>query len=125
LRVTPLYLTSPPTRRSSDLVQLFVSVITIHELELGALQAERKDARAGAILREWLERHVLPAFADRIVPVDTDVAVRAAGLLVPDPRPLQDTLIAATALVHGMTVATRNVADFVGTGAKLVNPWAD
>ncbi|MBW4093542.1 MAG: type II toxin-antitoxin system VapC family toxin [Proteobacteria bacterium] len=102
---------------------LFLSVIVVQELEIGTLLAERRDPAAGAILRAWLEAHVLPAFAERILPVDLAVARRSAGLHVPDPRPIRDGLIAATALVRGLTVVTRNVADFVPTGVPLLNPW--
>jgi predicted nucleic acid-binding protein len=75
------------------------------------------------VLRQWLTGSVIPAFRDRILPVDTSVALRSAALHVPDPKPFRDGLIAATALVHGMTVVTRNVGDFQGTGVKLLNPW--
>jgi toxin FitB len=102
---------------------LFLSAIVIQELELGTLLVERRDPSQGALLRDWLDNHVLPAFAGRILPVDTAVARRAAALHVPDPRPFRDGLIAATALVHGMTVVTRNVADFKPTAAVLLNPW--
>jgi predicted nucleic acid-binding protein len=102
---------------------LFLSAIVIQELEIGTLLAERRDPSAGAILRAWLDDHVLPAFAERILPVDTTVARRSAALHVPDPRPVRDGLIAATGLVHGMTVVTRNVADFAPTGVPLLNPW--
>lgn len=102
---------------------LFLSVITIQELEIGTLLAERRDHSQGEILRTWLDDQVLPGFADRILPVDTTVARRSAALHVPDPRPIRDALIAATALVHGMTIVTRNVSDFESTGAKLFNPW--
>ena len=102
---------------------LFLSAITVQELEIGTLLAERRDPAQGAILRAWLERHVLPAFADRILPIDGEVARRSARLHVPDPRPLRDALIAATALVHGMTVVTRNVADFEPTGVAVLDPW--
>ncbi len=108
---------------SVSTAELFVSAITIQELEIGVLLAERRDPRQGAILRAWLNHHVLPAFAGRILPVDTAVARRSAKLHVPDPQPLRDGLIAATALVHGMTVVTRNVADFAASGASILNPW--
>lgn len=103
---------------------LFVSVITLQELEIGILLAERRDPAQGAILRTWFEDHVLPAFADRILPIDMAVARRSAALHVPDPRPVRDALIAATALVRGWTVVTRNVDDFQPTGVRLLDPWA-
>lgn len=102
---------------------LFVSVITLHELELGVLLAERRDPAQGAILRTWLDTRVQPAFAGRILAVDEAVALRAARLHVPDPRPVRDALIAATAQVHGMTVVTRDIEDFVPMGVALLNPW--
>ena len=102
---------------------LYLSVITVEELEIGTLLAERRDPVQGAMFRTWLEHHVLPAFTGRILPVDTAVARRSARLHVPDPRPLRDGLVAATALVHGMTVVTRNLADFEPTGVPLLNPW--
>lgn len=106
-----------------DAATLFVSVITIMELELGVLALERKDAVQGALLRAWLDQRVLPEFRDRTLPIDTAVALRCAALHVPDRCAERDALIAATALVHGMTVVTRNVADFVPTGVPLINPW--
>jgi predicted nucleic acid-binding protein len=109
--------------RSVPAGSLFLSAIVILELELGTLLVERRDPSQGALLRDWLDNHVLPAFARRILPVDTAVARRAAALHVPDPRPFRDGLIAATALVHGMTVVTRNLVDFKSTGAMLLNPW--
>jgi len=108
---------------SMETVNLYLSAITIEELEIGVLLAERRDPQQGTIYRAWMDIHVLPAFADRILPIDAAVAQRSARLHVPDPRPLRDALIAATALVHGMTVATRNVADFEPTGVGIVNPW--
>ena len=108
---------------SVDAAELFVSAITIMELELGVLSIERKDAAQGAVLRAWMERHVLPEFAERTLPVDTAVAQRGARLHVPDRRGERDALIAATALVHGMAMVTRNVADFEPTGVTIVDPW--
>lgn len=102
---------------------LFVSVITIMELELGVLSIERKDAAQGALLRRWLEQHVLPEFSERTLVVDTAVAQRCARLHVPDRCGERDALIAATALVHGMAIVTRNVADFQSTGVMIINPW--
>lgn len=108
---------------SVPLTQLFVSVITIHELEMGVLLAERRDPRQGRLLRAWLDTRVVTGFGTRVLPVDTSVVRRSARLQVPDPRPFRDGLIAATALVHGMTVVTRNVTDFEPTGVPLINPW--
>ena len=105
------------------LTQLFVSVVTIHELEIGVLLAERRDPRQGRLLRAWLDGRVVAGFGTRIVAVDTTVVRRSARLHVPDPRPFRDALIAATALVHGLTVVTRNVTDFEPTGVPLLNPW--
>ncbi|WP_158932363.1 type II toxin-antitoxin system VapC family toxin [Acidisphaera sp. S103] len=108
---------------SLDTADLFVSAVTIHELEIGVLLAERRDPPQGAVFREWLETRVLPAFDGRILPVDAAIARCAAKLHVPDPRPINDAFIAATALAHGMTVATRNLTDFASMGVKLVDPW--
>lgn len=102
---------------------LFLSVITLLELETGLLLIERRDLLQGAILRRWLETQVIPAFSERILPVDTPVARRCARLHVPDPRSDRDALIAATALVHNLMVVTRNVADFEPTGVRIMNPW--
>jgi toxin FitB len=109
--------------RSVALPSLFLSAITIEEIEIGVMLAERRDPKQGAVLRAWLETQVLTSFADRILPVDVTVARRSAVFHVPDPRPIRDGLIAATALVHGLTVATRNTADFDPTGVPTVNPW--
>ena len=109
--------------RTIPVGSLFLSVIVIQELEIGVLLAERRDPAKGAILRVWLDDHVLTGFSERILPIDTVVARRSAALHVPDLRPVRDRLIAATALTHGMTVATRNLADFVPTGVSVLNPW--
>lgn len=106
-----------------DLETLFLPVVTVLELDRGTLQMERRDIAQGAILRRWLNEKVLSGFADRIVPIDAAIAIRSAGLHVPNPRPERDALIAATALVHNLVVVTRNERDFQGTGVDLVNPW--
>jgi predicted nucleic acid-binding protein len=106
-----------------DAASFFLSAVTILELELGILLMERRDPAQGARLRAWMDRHVLLEFAERTLPVDSTTAVRCARLHVPDPRSERDAYIAATALVHGMTVVTRNVADFAPTGVRLLNPW--
>ena len=103
---------------------LFLSAITVLELELGVLLAERRDPAQGGMLRIWLDTQVLPAFAGRgRLPIDLEVARRCALLHVPDPRAERDALIAATALVHGMAVVTRNANDFLATGVQVINPW--
>lgn len=102
----------------------FISSITLHELERGILSMERKDPAQGAILRDWMDSQILIRFSGRILPVDVAVAQRCAKLHVPDPKPDRDAFIAATALVHGMSVVTRNVDDFKSTGVGVMNPWA-
>lgn len=108
---------------SVDAALHFMSVITLLELERGILQVERRDVAQGSRLRKWMQQQVLPEFSGRVLPVDAVVVLRCARLHVPDPRSDSDALIAATALVHGMTVVTRNTADFSGTGVPLLNPW--
>jgi hypothetical protein len=102
---------------------LFLSSITVLELETGILLMERRDPVQGAVLRSWLDSQVLPAFAGRVLSVDVAVAQNCARLHVPNPQADRDSLIAATALVHGMIVVTRNVADFEATGVKILNPY--
>jgi toxin FitB len=108
---------------SVSATKLFTSVITILELEIGVLSMERRDPTQGALLRSWLNSHVLPAFSNQTLVVDTPVAQRCAKLHVPDPRSDRDAIIAATAMVHDMTVVTRNVGDFAPTGVDILNPW--
>ena len=106
-----------------DANRLFLSAITIEELEIGVLRIERRDVAKGAVLREWLENQVLRGFEGRVLSIDLAVARRSARLQVPDPRPARDSLIAATALVHQFTLVTRNISDFDHTGVRLLNPW--
>ena len=103
---------------------MFLSVVSVHELENAVKLAEPSDPSKGEVLREWFDGSVLPAFSDRVLNVDEPVALRAAGLHVPDPAPFRDALIGATAIVHGMAIVTRNVSDFDRFAAlELVNPW--
>ena len=103
--------------------ELYLSAINILELELGIHLKKRKNPKHGAALRDWFDSQVLHAFKDRILVVDTSVAQCCAHLHVPNPQPERDALIAATALVHQMTVVTRNVSDFESTGVPILNPW--
>ncbi|MEZ2128698.1 MULTISPECIES: type II toxin-antitoxin system VapC family toxin [unclassified Sinorhizobium] len=108
---------------AEDAVSFYISTITILELERGVLSVQRRDTAQGARLRSWLDSHIRPEFAGRILPIDDPIATRCAHLHIPDRRNEVDALIAATALVHGMTVVTRNVRDFEGTGVVVVDPW--
>lgn len=103
--------------------KMFVSVISIMELRMGILSLARKDTRQADVLSRWLDTLVLPTFSGRILSVDLAVANQCAALHVPDPRSDRDALIAATAIVHGFTVVTRNIKDFRETGVSLINPW--
>jgi predicted nucleic acid-binding protein len=111
---------------SVDANDLYLSVISVQEITIGLLLIERRDPAQGAIFRTWLDDYVLPTFAERLLDVDLQVAQLSATLHVPDPRPtrpMRDGLIAATALVHRMTVVTRNVSDFLPMGVHVLNPW--
>ena len=107
-----------------DAARTYLSAITIGELEHGVLLAERRDPDSGAVLRDWLDNDVCGEFEQQILPVDTAVARRAAVLHVPDPAPVADALIAATALSHDMVLVTRNAGDFHRfEELNLLNPW--
>lgn len=105
------------------LTNLFISSITVLELEIGILQMIRKDKKQGEQLQKWLNDQVLPSFDERILPLDLSVARQCAVLHVPDPKSDRDAIIAATALVHHLIIATRNVKDFNIKGVKVFNPW--
>lgn len=108
-----------------DAGEMFISALTIMELEIGILRVERRDAAQGARLRAWFETQVCPEFEDRTLIIDGTIARRCARLHVPDPKSERDALIAATALEHGLAVVTRNMADFAATGVSLINPWQE
>lgn len=99
-----------------------LSVISVFEIERGVLRIERRDPMQAERLRSWLGQ-VVALYQDRIHAVDVVTARRAAALHVPDPKPDRDAFIAATALVHGLTVVTRNVRDFEAMGVQILNPW--
>ncbi len=103
--------------------QLFLSAITLLELELGIQALERKSPPQGSALRQWLQG-VRAAFAGRILPFAENTAPVCAALHIPNPQSDRDAMIAATALEHKLTVVTRNVSDFEATGVMLVNPWS-
>lgn len=125
LRKTPARIDPRVAEWATDVMagEQFISAITLFEMQLGVLQVERRDSSQGAVLRRWLEQSVRRPFEERTLPVDGEVARRAVGLHVPDPKPERDGYISATALVHGLTVATRNVSDFEATGVAVLNPW--
>lgn len=103
--------------------RLFLSAITILELEMGILALERRTLPQGNALRIWLSG-VREAFAGQILPFTDITATLCAALHVPNPRSERDAMIAASAIEHSFTVVTRNVSDFADTGVALINPWA-
>lgn len=105
--------------------ELYLSSITILEIEMGVLSKERKDESQGTALRYWLENVVIPNFHNRTLNVDIKVARTCAQLHVPNRKSERDALIAATALTHNLPVVTRNTKDFKGMNLMLINPWDD
>lgn len=101
----------------------FLSVITIMELRFGAQSQRPKDAEFANELERWINEVVLVNYADRILPFDTSIALRTGTLPTPNKRPSPDAMIAATALHHGLTVVTRNIADFEPLGVLCLDPW--
>ena len=117
---------NPSVRRWARSVapnELYLSAITILEIEMGILLKERKDPQQGALLRAWMNQKLMLAFEDRILALDTPVALTCAKLHIPNPKSERDAMIAATAITHKMTLVTRNIKDFNKTGANLLNPW--
>lgn len=109
--------------QATDPSTTFISAMSMFELELGVVRVERRDPAQGEKLRHWLDHIVKPGFAGRVLAMDSAVAVVCAALHVPDPVSERDGWIAATALAHGLTMVTRNVADFEATGVLILNPW--
>lgn len=109
---------------SVEAADFYLSAITVLEIEQGILAKTRSDSAQGAILRAWFDDDVLSAFEGRIIPFDATIARKCASLHVPDPRPERDAMIAATAIVHGLTVVTRNISDFAKLQADLLDPWS-
>jgi toxin FitB len=109
--------------RAHPLQHMFLSVITVLEIEFEALSVERRDKAQGRVLRSWIDDLLLPRFDGRVLSVDVAAAQLCGRLHVPDPRRERDALIAATALAHAMTVVTRNIADFEPMGVPTLNPW--
>lgn len=103
---------------------MFLSVATLLEIEVGIRRLERRDPSQGAILRRWKSESLIRTFRGRVLPVDEDVAQCCGAIQVPDQRPLLDSIIAATAIVHKLMVVTRNVEDFRSMPVAVVNPWS-
>ena len=101
---------------------LYLSAISILELELGVQAMEHRTPPQGSALRSWLNA-IRKGFAGRILVFSEETAVICASLHIPDPRSERDAMIAATAIQHSFTVVTRNTADFDATGVALLNPW--
>jgi toxin FitB len=108
---------------SVDSNDLYLSAITVQEIDIGVLLLEQKDPIQAQVFRRWLEDQVLPCFGNRILPVDISVARKSALFHIPNPKPMRDSLIAATAAAHSMTVVTRNVSDFDLPNVTVFNPW--
>jgi toxin FitB len=107
-----------------DDTELFVSVLVVGEIQQGVTRLRRKDPRQAAAYDAWLGR-LRREFADRILLVTQDVALEWGRQSASDPLPVVDGLMAATAVVYGLTVATRNVSDFERAGVMVFNPFGD
>jgi predicted nucleic acid-binding protein len=103
--------------------RLFTSALVVGEIRAGIESIRRRDGQSALFLDEWLSR-IVSSFADRILPVDLRIAERWGRMSVPDPLPVVDGLLAATALVHDMTLVTRDVHAIERTGVKFLDPWS-
>lgn len=103
--------------------ETYLSVVSIMEIQIGIFTVKRRDEMQANILQTWLSQQLLPTFSGKILDITLPIALHCARLHTPNPCSERDALIAATALVYGMTVVTRNVKDFNNTGVLLVNPW--
>lgn len=106
-----------------DVEASYISAMTIYEIKRGVQRMEGRDAKQGAVLRRWLDEQILVIYQHRTLSLTREVALICAGLHVPDPKPERDAWIAASAIHAGLTLATRNVADFAGMGVRLINPF--
>ncbi len=103
--------------------QLYLSAVTVGELRRGVeILRYRGDVAQASALQRWFD-HVLKQFEQRILPVDTEIGHRWGALRAPRGEHALDKLIAATALIHELTVVTRNVADFAETGVEVIDPF--
>ena len=107
-----------------DVNDMYLSVLTVQEIAFGVRRLDRRDPRQAGVLRSWLHGDILVTYVGRILPVDTEIALEAARVLADASTSLGDAFIAATALVHRLTVATRNTAHFERVRSlAIVNPW--
>ena len=102
--------------------EIFLSVVVTGEIRRGIEAIRRRDPRAAVTLDRWLKR-VVSSYESRILPIDALVADAWGRLNVPDPLPVVDGLMATTAKVHNLTLATRNIRDVERTGVSIVNPF--
>jgi len=107
---------------ANDTQELWLSVVVIAELRRGVALIARRDVDQADLLERWLEE-LVRVYADRILPITLEIALRWGSIEIPDPLPVLDALIAATALEHDLTVATRNTADIARSGVDVINPF--
>lgn len=123
LRVRGRYLPVEAWAGSVPVGDQYVTATTVAEIERGVIGKERSDTQQGVILRRWFDEHVLPTFADRVLPFDLAAARILAAYRVPEHAPFDDALIAAIAQSAEMTVVTRNTRHFEPLGVPCLNPW--